>query len=112
MVNTQLPFAREGSYELVLAVPHGCAVTGSSPAVETDTYKVEVTTPVAFASPRAIVDGVFGVPVRTANADGTTTFVWTKLGNGSSNHFDAARPGRQPELPHRTAWQFQGHHRQ
>jgi hypothetical protein len=90
VVNTQLPFAREGTYELVLAVPHGCAVTGSSPAVETDTYKVEVTTPVAFGSPRAIIDGVFGVPARTANADGTTTFVWTKLGNGSSNQFDSA----------------------
>ena len=90
VVNTQLPFAREGSYELVLAVPHGCAVTGSSPAVEADTYKVEVTTPVAFGSPRAIIDGVFGVPTRTANADGTTTFVWTKVGNGSSNQFDSA----------------------
>jgi uncharacterized protein YcnI len=89
VVNTQLSFAREGTYELVLAVPHGCAVPGTSPAVETDTYKVEVTTPVAFGSPRAIVDGVFGVPLRTANPDGTTTFVWTKLGNGSSSHFDA-----------------------
>jgi YD repeat-containing protein len=89
VVNTQLPFAREGTYELVLAVPHGCAVPGSSPAVETDTYRVEVTTPAAFGSPRAIIDGVFGVPTRSTNADGTTTFVWTKLGNGSSNHFDA-----------------------
>jgi hypothetical protein len=90
VVNTQLPFAREGTYELVLALPHGCSVTGSSPAIETDTYKVEVTTPVAFTGPRAIIDGVFGVPVRTANADGTTTLVWTKLGNGSGNPFDSA----------------------
>lgn len=88
VVNTQLPFAREGTYELALAIPHGCAIAAGS-SVDADTYKVEVTTPVAFTSPRALLDGVFGVPTRTLNADGTTTFVWTKIGNGTTNAFDA-----------------------
>lgn len=87
IVNTQLPYAREGSYELVLTIPHGCPTPGGS--VEADTYKFQVTTPPAFTGPRAIIDGVFGVPARTANADGSTTFTWTKIGNGSSNAFDA-----------------------
>lgn len=87
VVNTQLPYAREASYELVLAVPHGCATADGS--AEVDTYKVQVTTPPAFTTPRAIVDGVFGVPTRTTNADGSTTFVWTKIDNGGSNAFDA-----------------------
>ena len=66
VVNTQVPFAREGTYELVLAIPHGCALPGGS--TEVDTYKVEITTPVAFTSPRPILDGVFGVP--TIEVDG------------------------------------------
>ena len=88
IVNTQLPYAREGSYELVLTIPHGCPTAAGS-SVEADTYKFQVTTPPAFTGPRAIIDGVFGVPTRTANADGSTTFTWTKIGNGSSNAFDA-----------------------
>ena len=79
VVNTQLPYAREGTYELVLAVPHGCSYTpAGGTATELDTYRMEVTTPAAFTGPRPILDGVFGVPTRTANPDGTFTFVWSK----------------------------------
>ncbi len=79
VVNTQLPYAREGTYELVLAVPHGCGYTpAGGTATELDTYRVEVTTPPAFTGPRPILDGVFGVPTRTVNGDGSVTFVWTK----------------------------------
>lgn len=84
-VNTQLPFAREATYELVLAIPHGCVISAGS-SVEADTYKVEVTTPAGFTGPRAIIDGVFGVPTRTENPNGTVTFVWTKPAN-----FDSAQ---------------------
>jgi hypothetical protein len=79
VVNTQLPYAREGTYELVLAVPHGCPYTpAGGAATELDTYRVEVTTPAAFTGPRPILEGAFGLPTRTANPDGTATFVWTK----------------------------------
>jgi periplasmic copper chaperone A len=79
VVNTQLPFAREGTYELVLAVPHGCAYTPvGGTATELDTYRVEVTTPAAFTGARPILEGAFGLPTRTLNPDGTRTFVWTK----------------------------------
>lgn len=82
VVNTQLPFAREGTYELMLAVPHGCAYTPpGGAATELDTYRVEVITPSAFTGPRPILDGAFGLPTRTVNADGTVTFVWTKPAN-------------------------------
>lgn len=79
VVNSQLSYAREGSYELFLAVPHGCSYTPAG-GVETDldVYRLEVTTPVAFTRPRPIVDGVFGIPTLSAQSDGTTTFVWTK----------------------------------
>lgn len=79
VVNTQLPYAVAGkSYELVLAVPHGCAYTdGAGAAKEADTYKVEVTTPAGFTGVRPIIDGVFGKPARTVNGS-STTFLWSK----------------------------------
>ena len=97
VVNTQSPYAREGSCELVLTIPHGCPIAGGS--VEADTYKFQVTTPPAFTGPRAIIDGVFGAPARTGNADGSTTFTWTKIGNGGGDAFDA--PGLADNQSHR-----------
>lgn len=82
VVNTQLPFAVAGkSYELVLAVPHGCAYTapGAATPVELDTYKVEVLIPAGFTGVRPIIDGVFGRPVITRDAAGAvTSLTWTK----------------------------------
>ena len=79
VVNTQLPYAVAGkSYELVLAVPHGCAYTDAAGAAkEADTYKIEVTTPAPFTGVRPIIEGAFGKPARTVNG-ASTTFVWTK----------------------------------
>ena len=74
VVNTMTPYAVAGkTYELVLAVPHGCAVPNTSPAVEADTYKVEVSIPAGFTGVRPIVDGVFGKPVLTKDAAGAVT---------------------------------------
>ncbi len=79
VVNSQLSYAREGTYELVLTVPHGCSFTPPGGAeTDLDVYRLEVTTPIAFTRPRPIVDGVFGIPTLSAQSDGTTTFVWTK----------------------------------
>ncbi|MEY4980329.1 MAG: hypothetical protein RLZZ352_2599 [Pseudomonadota bacterium] len=80
VVNTQTPYAVAGkTYELVLAVPHGCAVPNTSPAVEADTYKVEVSIPAGFTGVRPIVDGVFGKPVLTKDGSGAVTKItWTK----------------------------------
>lgn len=81
VVNTQLPYALAGkSYELVLAVPHGCAYTAQGGgAAEADTYKVEVTIPAGFTGVRPILDGVFGKPALTKNeAAAVTKMTWTK----------------------------------
>jgi hypothetical protein len=90
VVNTQLPYAVAGkSYELVLAVPHGCAVPNSSPAAEADTYRVEVTIPNGFTGVRPIIDGVFGRPAITRNGEGAvTTLVWTKAPSFDSEDDD------------------------
>ena len=68
VVNTQVPYAVAGkSYELVLAVPHGCAYTkADGSAAEADTYKVEIAIPVGFTGARPIVDGVFGKATKSA----------------------------------------------
>jgi len=81
VVNTQLPYAVAGkSYELVLAVPHGCAYTAAGgAAAEADTYKVEVTIPAGFTGVRPIIDGVFGRPEVTRDGQNAVTrLVWTK----------------------------------
>ena len=79
VANLQTPFAREAVYQAVLVVPHGCAYTpAGGAATELDTYRVEVTTPPTFTGPRPVPDGVFGLPIRTVNGDGSVTFVWTK----------------------------------
>lgn len=80
VVNTQLPYAVAGkSYELVLAVPHGCAYTPPG-GVEShaDTYKVEVAIPTGFTGVRPIIDGVFGRPVVAKNGAAVTSLTWTK----------------------------------
>jgi hypothetical protein len=81
VVNTQLPYAVAGkSYELLLAVPHGCAYTTAAGVPdEADTYKVEIVIPAGFAGVRPIVEGVFGRPTITKDAEGVVTkLVWTK----------------------------------
>ncbi|MBV5299865.1 MAG: DUF1775 domain-containing protein [Rhodoferax sp.] len=80
VVNTMLPYAVAAkTYELVLAVPHGCAVPNSSPAVEADTYKVEVSIPTGFTGVRPIVDGAFAKPVLVKDGSGAVTQVtWIK----------------------------------
>lgn len=79
VVNTQLPYAVAGkSYELVLAVPHGCGYTDAGGSKkDADTTRIEVTVPATFTTPRPIIDGAFGKPTRSVNGD-TTTFVWTQ----------------------------------
>lgn len=81
VVNTQIPYAVAGkSYELVLAVPHGCAyTTAGGAAAEADTYKVEVAIPAGFTGVRPIIDGVFGRPEVTRDGQNAVTkLVWTK----------------------------------
>ncbi|MGV3619659.1 MAG: DUF1775 domain-containing protein [Archangium sp.] len=81
VVNVQTPYAVAGrSYELVLAVPHGCSYTTSGgTTADADTYKIEVTIPAGFSGARPIVDGVFGKPTLTKDANGAvTTITWQK----------------------------------
>jgi hypothetical protein len=81
VVNTQLPYAVAGkSYELLLAIPHGCAfTTAAGVADEADTYKVEIQIPAGFSGVRPIIDGVFGRPVITKDVQGVVSkLTWTK----------------------------------
>lgn len=80
VVNTMTPQAVAGkSYELVLAIPHGCPIPATSPAVDADTYKVEVSIPAGFTGVRPIIDGVFGKPVLTKDSTGAVTKItWSK----------------------------------
>jgi len=80
VVNTQLPYAVAGrSYELVLAVPHGCSYTAAGGAeAHADTYRVEVAIPAGFTGVRPIVDGVFGRPTIAKTGDVVNTLTWTK----------------------------------
>jgi periplasmic copper chaperone A len=90
-VNNQLHYAVAGkSYELVLAVPHGCAYTKEGGvAAEADTYKVEVSVPAGFAGVRPIIDGVFGRPTLTKDASNAVTkLIWTKAASFDSSDDD------------------------
>jgi hypothetical protein len=81
VVNTQVPYAVAGkSYELVLAVPHGCAYTkADGSAAEADTYKVEVSIPPGFTGVRPIVEGVFGrAEIARDAAKNVTKLTFTK----------------------------------
>jgi periplasmic copper chaperone A len=81
VVNVQTPFAVAGkTYELVLAVPHGCAYTTTSGTEDSaDTYKIEVSIPAGFVGVRPIIDGVFGKPRLAKDANGAvTTITWEK----------------------------------
>lgn len=77
VVNVQTPYAVAGkSYELVLAVPHGCSYTTSGGAeAAADTYKIEVSIPAGFTGARPIVDGVFGKPTVTKDPNGVVTAI-------------------------------------
>jgi hypothetical protein len=109
VVNTQIPYAVAGkSYELVLAVPHGCAYTkADGSAAEADTYKVEVAIPAGFTGARPIVDGVFGKPELTKNQAGAVTKIaWTKGAGFDSSSDDqsyrVAVRGTAPNAPFTT----------
>jgi len=80
IVNTQLPYAVAGkSYELVLAVPHGCTYEAAGAEAHADTYKVEVEVPAGFTGVRPIIDAAFGRPALTKDDKGEVTkLVWTK----------------------------------
>lgn len=79
IVNTQLPYAVAGkSYELVLAVPHGCPYSEGGVTKDADTYKVEVTIPPGFTGARPIVDGVFGKPALVTDGTNVTSITFSK----------------------------------
>jgi len=109
VVNTQLPYAVAGkSYELVLAVPHGCTYTAAGGTeAHADTYKVEVDIPAGFTGVRPIIDGVFGKPVLTKDASAAVTKVtWTKATALDSEEDDqsyrVALRGTAPSAPFTT----------
>ncbi len=107
VVNTMLPYAVAAkTYELVLAVPHGCAIPNTNPAVEADTYKVEVSIPAGFTGVRPILDGVFGKPVLTKDSAGVTKITWTKAASYDSvsddQSYRVALRGTAPNAPFTT----------
>lgn len=108
VVNTMTPQAVAGkTYELVLAVPHGCTIPGSNPAVDADTYKVEVSIPAGFTGVRPIMDGVFGKPVLTKDSTGSAQQItWSKPASLDSaaddQSYRVALRGTAPNAPFTT----------
>lgn len=108
VVNIAPPFAiATKTYQLILAIPHGCETTVNGTATTLDTYKFEVAIPAGFTGVRPIIDSVFGRPVITKDGTGAVTnLVWTKtpaLNNTTDDQsYRIAIQGVPPNAPFTT----------